>query len=290
MEHDNEIAESKARAEQLIGRNVLLFQEMERLLKVLLPRATVSISRDCDVRAEKARRHAAVEKSTLGNLVNRFIDEILVPNEPDLPDDSGQVRIDASIRLKFDAPEERDAMIQRLTKLVDGRNQLVHHLLSEVDVNSSASWRSIQGGLEEQQRQILAEIETFLQLVEATEMSRALVAHPEFKKELAYGPMREQLIERLRNAAGQSSDPDGWTSLREVIRMDGAATGDSLAALLKGYEIPTVSAFLEAVGGFEVRHVADPKGKSRTFFRIARSQHSSAPDPGDGELDSIPRK
>jgi hypothetical protein len=290
MKHDTELAESKARAEQLIGGNVLLFQEMEQLLKTLLPRATISISPDQDVRAEKARRHAAVEKSTLGNLVNRFIDEILDPNEPDLPDDSGQVRIDASIRLKFDAAEERDAMIQRLTKLVDGRNHLVHHLLSEVDVNSSASWRSIQGDLEEQQRQTLAEIETLRPMVEMNDRILASLAHPEIQRELAYGPIREQLIERLQKAARKSTAPDGWTSLREVIRMDGATTGDSLAALLKAYEIPKVSAFLEAVGGFEVRHVADPKGKSRTFFRIARSQQSSAPDPGDGELDSIPRK
>lgn len=290
MKHDTELAESKARAEQLIGRNVLLFQQMEQLLKTLLPRATISISRDCDVRAEKARRHAAVEKSTLGNLVNRFIDEILDPNEPDPVGDAEHVCIHATIRKRFSASEDREAIIRQFTDLVDRRNHLVHHLLAQVDVNSPASWRSIHADLESQQRKILSKIKTLQQFIEATEMSLALVAHPEFKKELTYGPMREQLIERLRKAARKSTDPDGWTSLREVIRMDGAATGDSLAALLKAYEIPKVSAFLEAVGGFEVRHVADPKGKSRTFFRIARSQHASAPDPGDGELDSIPRK
>ena len=150
MEQDNELAESKTRTYQLIGRNVVLFQQMEQLLKIILPEATVSISSDTDVQALKKERYAAVETCTLGNLVNRFIDEVCDPNDPDPKGDSDQVHLTNTFRLKFDAPDGRDTMIKRLKDLVEGRNRLVHHLLSQVDVNSPASWRAIHDDLENQ--------------------------------------------------------------------------------------------------------------------------------------------
>ncbi|GEM_PF-3306593 len=76
MEQDDELAAAKSRAHQLIGSNLLLFQRMERLLKAILPVATVSISHGTDVHAFTRERYAAVEKCTLGNLVNRLINEI----------------------------------------------------------------------------------------------------------------------------------------------------------------------------------------------------------------------
>lgn len=280
MEHDNELAESKARAEQLIGRNVLLFQEMEQLLKTLLPRATVSISSEIDALSMMPERSSAVETCTLGTLVKRFISEVCDPNEQDPTGDSDhdQVNLTVAIRLRFDAPDGRDVMIQRLNDLVDGRNRLVHHLLSKVDVNSPASWRSIHDDLEHQHQQVLSEIETMQHLVDTMAMSGAFVAHPEIRRELAYGPIREQLIEKLLVAARESTEPDGWTSLKAAIRSDGAVSSDAVLKLLGGYEIPTVSAFLQAVGGFEIRHDKDRKGRTRTLYRATGTQSPTATD------------
>lgn len=279
MDQEDELAEWKKKTCQLIGRNVLLFQQMEQLLKDLLPRATNSISFDTDVQVARAERYAEVEKCTLGNLVNLFIDEVCDPDEPTFSDEPDGPRLTLTIRLSFKTSEERDALIERLKDLVEGRNRLVHHLLSEIDVNSLASWRRIHDVLEDQYRQVDSEIKALQKLFGLMAMSGALLVHPEIRRELVYGPMRDQLIEKLMAAARESSEPDGWTSLKVAIKNGHFVSSDVITEFLQGYQIRTISAFLETVGDFEIRHDKDRKGKTRTFYRITREQNPAASDP-----------
>ena len=291
MDHDGELAEAKLKTYQLIGRNIVLFQQMEQLLKIVLPRATVSISSETEIPSMMTGRCSAVERCTLGNLVNRFIDEVCDPEESDLEEsdpeesdpegDSDQVNLTTTLRLIFETPEARDMKIKRLNDLVDGRNRLVHHFFSRFEVNSIRGWRSTHEDLEDQHQQILSEIGTLRQLLDAKAKSDVLFAHPEIQRELVYGATREQLIEELRAAAQESIDPDGWTSLKAAINRDDVVSLDVITELLKGYEIRTVTALLEAVGGFEIRHDKDQKGKARTFYRVTGIQDPSAPDSAE---------
>lgn len=280
MDQDDELAEWKSKTYQLVGRNVLLFQQMEHLLKIILPRSTVSISSETDAPSMMTDRSSAVETCTLGTLVKRFIAEVCDPHEPDPTGDSDhdQVNLTAAFRLRFDDPDGRDAMIQRLNDLNFGRNRLVHHLLSGVDVNSPASWCSIHDELEVQHQQVLSEIETLRHLVDAMAMSGALVAHPEIQRELVCGPIREHLIEKLRTEAEKSADPDGWTSVSAAIQSDRPVSSDIIRDLLGRLDIRNLSAFLEAVGGFEIRHDKDQKGRPKTFYRVTGTQSQSASD------------
>lgn len=272
MDKDNELAESKSRTYQLIGRNVLLFQQMEHLLKIILPRSTVSISPDTDISALKDQRYAEVEKCSLGTLVNRFIDEVCDPNELPTTDHSDRVGARTTFRLNFETPEGGEALFQRLKALVKGRNDLVHHFLLQIDAKTVESWCATHEALEEQYRLTLAEIKVLQQLVESLDMTHAFFASPEGQRELVYGPIRERLIEKLRTEAGRSSDPDGWTSIRAAIRSDGEVASDHITKLLDTYEIPTVSAFLLAVSGFEICHEKDSKGKIRTYYRVKSNE------------------
>lgn len=281
MDQDDELAEAKSKTYQMIGRNVVFFQQMEHLLKSVVPSATVSISSDTDVQSMMTKRWCEVETRTLGILVDRFINEVCDPNESDPTGESDQVYLTTTLRLKFETPEGRDAMIKRLKDLVAGRNHLVHHLLTQIDANSPESWRLIHDDLENQHRQVLLEIESLRRLVRSIEMNRALIAHPEIQRELVYGPIREQLIETLWDAAGESADPDGWTSLKAAINNDRFISPDVITELLEGYEIRTVSAFLENLRGFEIRHDRDQNGKSRTFYRVTGTQNPTAPDPAE---------
>lgn len=278
MEHDDELAEWVSKTHQLIGRNLLLFQRLEHLLKLVLPRATVSVSPDTDVQSRKDQGYPEVETCTLGALVKRFIDEVCDPNEPPPTDDSDGLRARATFRLRFETSEGREALIKRLKALVEGRNRLVHHLLSEVDVNSPASWRSIHDQLEAQHQKVLTEIETLRHLVDTMAISGALVAHPEIRPELVCGPIREHLIEKLRVAAEKSAGPDGWTSVSAAIQSDRPISSDAIKELLRHFDVRNLSAFLEAVGGFEIRHDKDQKGGPRAFYRVPGTQSPTATD------------
>ncbi|MEQ1842585.1 MAG: hypothetical protein ABL994_19470, partial [Verrucomicrobiales bacterium] len=154
MDHDGELTEARTKTYQLIGRNIVLFQQMEQLLKIVLPLSTVSISSETEIPSMMAGRCSAVEMCTLGNLVKRFIDEVCDPEESDPEEsdpegDSDRVNLTTTLRLIFKTPEARDTTIKRLNDLVDGRNRLVHHFFSRLEVNSIAGWRSTHEDLED---------------------------------------------------------------------------------------------------------------------------------------------
>lgn len=283
MDQDDELAEWKSKTYQLVGRNVLLFQQMEHLLKFILPRSTVSISSETDVPLMVTGRRSAVETCTLGTLVKRFIAEVCDPNDPDPTSDAEDVNLTSTVRLRFNAPAERDVRLQRLDDLVKERNRLVHHLLSEVDFNSLASMRSIQNELEDQYQKVLSEIESLRQLVEIIAVSGAFVAHPEMGLEFVCGPIREHLVEKLRLEAGKSAHPDGWTSVSAAIQSDRPISSDIIRDLLGRLDIRNLSAFLEAVGGFEIRHDKDQKGRTKTFYRVTGTQNPAAPNSAEQE-------
>lgn len=278
MDQDDELADWKSKTYQLIGRNVLHFQRMEQLLKFLLPQATVSIFGKADLASFLEERSEEVRVCTLGTLVNRFLAEVCVPDEPTSVEESVEPKFTSTVRLVLDDPVGLESMRTRLKNLVEGRNHLVHDLISRIDANSVECWRSIHNDLEEQQQRTLAEIETFRQLVELLDVGRAFFASPEGQRELAYGPLRDRLIEKLRAEAGRSSDADGWTSLRAAIRSDGEVASDHINELLGHFDFRNLSAFLEAVGGFEIRHDKDQKGGTRTFYRVNGTQSPTATD------------
>ncbi|NLT71650.1 MAG: hypothetical protein GXX91_13290 [Verrucomicrobiaceae bacterium] len=277
MDHDDELAESKSKALHLIGSNVLLFQEMEHLLKKILPHATVVVSSDTDARAMVTEREEAVETCTLGTLVKRFIAEVCDPKEPELSGESAQLSI--ALRVHFDDPAQGDARIKNLTDLVKGRNHLIHHLISTVDVNSLESWRSVHSDLEQQQRQIRSEIESLREWIKMMEIFGAALAHPEMRREFIYGPIRYQLNEQLLAFAQESADPDGWTSLKAAINSNRFVSPASITQFLESEQVPTISAYLKAGGDFELRQDKTRKGNTQTFYRAIGTQSSIGPEP-----------
>jgi hypothetical protein len=276
MDQDDELAEWKSKTYQLVGRNILLFQRMEHLLKFLLPRAEFSISLDSDSPSIKTKPTPVIE--TLGMLVDRFTEEVCNADEVTSSDESHGSELNAKFRLGFETPEGRDALIKRMKSLVKGRNDLVHHFLLQIDANSVESWRSTHKALEEQHRHTFAEIETLRHLVEAMEITCASFAEPEFQRELVCGPIREHLIEKLRVAAEKSAGPDGWTSVSAAIQSDRPISSDAIKELRRHFDVRNLSAFLEAVGGFEIRHDKDQKGGTRTFYRVPGPQSPTATD------------
>lgn len=269
MEQDDELAGWKSKTYQRIGRNVLLFQQMEQLLKFILPRATLSIRAGADVRVAMDRSCGMVEKSTLGALVTQFIDEVYDSEEPAPGDPGDGGLLETRCRVEFASGEAREAMIARLADLVEGRNRLVHHFLARIESDSVESWRTADEELEKQHGEALAAIETLRRLLEALDTMRAAIANSDIRRELVVGPLREQLTETLRVAAAKSTDPDGWTSLGAVLQSDCPLSSDAIKEVLAVYQVATLSTFLETLDDFEIRHERVPTGKWRTFYRIA---------------------
>lgn len=268
MDQVDELNAWKARVFQLIGENVLIFQQMECLLKDLLPRATISISPEIDAAAMLALRKGEVELNTLGTLVKRFITEVCNPADPNPENHVDRWAFTSSIRLGFVTDEGRDAMSSRLESLVEDRNRMIHHFLPEVTADSAESWCVAFDTLEDLKKRALSEVDRIRDLVGMLEMGRDLITNPDIQAELTYGPTRHLLIEKLKRASASSNDHVGWIPLRSALRSEGPPSSEAITELVSRYGVPNVSTLLESLGCFEIRHEKDSKGTCRTFYRV----------------------
>jgi hypothetical protein len=127
-----------------IGRNMLLFQKLEGLLKYTLSGSKIS-GYLSQLEQKKAKHEASIHKQTLGALVGKYVEEILGPETDDSdkhPDEVTQPYL--SFKFRLDHNEAFYEEIKTwLAQLVNDRNELVHHLIPQLDITSIASCEEI---------------------------------------------------------------------------------------------------------------------------------------------------
>jgi hypothetical protein len=97
-----------------LGRNLLMFQRLELMLKFLLSRSRISGSLS-ELPAKQAQAGAKVQKQTLGNLVTSYVGEIHANNDdsPTEPEDLQEAWATLSFRVELD-PVALNAKQQQL--------------------------------------------------------------------------------------------------------------------------------------------------------------------------------
>lgn len=137
-----------------IGRNVVNFQKIEMLLKLLVicggaEGTPESLERDHTKKAESIR------KRSLGQLANAFHKDIYAP-PLDLdyePADPSEISVAFRLNLEVGA-ETADAHKKELKELVAERNRLIHHELGSVDFESDEDCRNLIAKLDEQDTRV----------------------------------------------------------------------------------------------------------------------------------------
>lgn len=163
-----------------VGRNVLLFQQMERVLKYLVTHSAFSAT--ASEMASKFDRHKqSVSKRTLGMVVGDFL-------AGSKPEPAPEVLTEPHLSISFDFELEESVRVQ-IEALVDERNYLVHHFLEGIDAESKESWVKASGRLDIQEDE----------LDKATDHLRKLAqALSDGRKELAEYMMTEEFKQQLR--------------------------------------------------------------------------------------------
>ena len=148
-----------------IGRNVLNFQRMERMLKFLISQSNM----EGTVRTLKPNHDKAVEavdRQTMGNLVKDLFTSVYQENGK--PDEEVTEIKEARFSMSFKV-EADDASIAAqkaaLERVVKERNLLIHQQLSQFDQTSLHSCRRLGILLDEQRERIKPEFEMLRSLV-----------------------------------------------------------------------------------------------------------------------------
>lgn len=274
MEEIDPIETARSKTYQLIGRNVVLFQDYELLLKALLPRTNLTITTptatDSPPKSNLEMGRKAVEGSTLGNLVSNYIRNVLDLGVPEPREEPDEINFLITLRLHFNDPADRKAKEESLLKLVADRNHLFHQLLVQKTFSTAEDWLSLHPELEDLAKRVSSEIKAVRAHFKAIHLSSSASKNPEVMREFLLGPHREMLVEQLHSSASRSTDPDGWTGLKDAIHEEPLLASLKIPELLESCELNTLTALIETIGGFELQHKTLRKGLTRTLYRPYR--------------------
>ena len=256
-----------------VGRNLLLFQQIEGLFKFLLANAQVrGYASELDqVREARSER---VQSQTMGQLVGQYLEEVLTDGEPvsQSPGDLKGAWLSFSFQLEADG-SFYEQQKSDLKAIVDQRNELVHHFLQRWKPSLADSTHAALDSLD-RQRQAALPIRDHLMTV-VKDFQASLKAHAEFlaseegqlQLERAW-LMQSPLVVLLRDIATTEDDRDGWIPLGTAGRLLRQRAPDEVATLLERYGYRTLKELLVGAGCFEMRDEPTAKGGVRAVYRL----------------------
>jgi hypothetical protein len=157
-----------------------------------------------------------------------------------------------------------------LAKLVDDRNELIHHLLLQFDPNSIESCVQIGKKLDEQGNNIVREINNLKREIDALQKSAKLMESflnpPERRKEIELFFRQSHLIWLLTDIAKQTARPDGWTPIDRAGDIIRQRVPKEITSLKEYFGYKSLKAFIIAAKTFDVCEEPAKKG-TRILYR-----------------------
>jgi hypothetical protein len=269
---ENDIAShKKALSDEVlrnIGRNVLLFQQIEAMLKFLLANHCVN-GTTADIVERKKQRSEQVQKQTMGTLVGQYSDDILSDaGEPTHePEDVTQAWMSFTFTITGDI-DFYESVRADMQQMVDERNKLIHHFLPRWQPDSVEHLTSAALYLEQQREKVLPILEHLKSVTESMQKTHRMMASDEIacQFELLF-LQHSPLVALLLDIASQKGRTDGWTYLAHAGRLAHIHESDAVMHMKERYGHSTLKRLLIASELFDVRDEPLPNGGFRTIYR-----------------------
>ncbi len=275
MEINVELENLKKEIQQKIGRNVILFQQMEHMLKALVTYGNLS-GYTSELQTNFEQRTATIHKQTMGKVVGQFLENSYSDSEETTnePNELKEMEMWVSSRITIGCDdvfyEERQTA---LASLVTERNNLIHHLLPKWNQISSDSGTEIKQYLDQQREKILPELQLLNVQIKALEEARKILEHfiasGEFEKCSKLLDLRQsELVACLIEIAKQSARPDGWVVLSNAAHTIRQQVPDEVAHLEERYGHKKLKGIILATDYFDITEEPTHKGGIRVLYRI----------------------
>ncbi len=259
-----------------IGRNLLIFQQIEGLLKMILGNSRVQgYARELAVSREQ--RINEMQKDMLGQLIQRYFDEIFSESgeEPQGSRHLAEPWLSCSIKITVDATFA-EAQLKAFEMMREERNRLVHHFLPYWQPDPPENLIFASDYLDEQREKILPVWEHLKSVAEtmqhARQMQASYIASDEFTQQLELlWLQKSQLIQLFCDIATQIGRSDGWACLAQAGKLAHMQLADDVAHMKARYGHHSFKKLLIASKLFEIWDKALPQGGSRTFYRVRKS-------------------
>ena len=256
-----------------IGRNVVLFQELENILKFLASAQHPSLPLS-EAKRTREMRAAAIQVKTLGQVAGQVVEELFVTSdtESSAPEVITEPWLAFSFRVDGD-PADIEERRRTLKSLIEERNDLVHHVLSRWDPRDVESCRALSAELDEQRRSIIAEIERYSAFANTLkEGARELQDFIDSEDGKRYFDVMFLQNSRLAMMLGQIAQTharaDGWTLLSVAGAQLGKLIPAEFAKLKREHGEGSLQRLVAAIDLFEIESESTAKGGTRAIFRV----------------------
>lgn len=258
-----------------LGRNLLLFQQIECSLKFLLSAHKVS-GTSGDYLTRREERAETIKKQMLGNLVEKYGKEVLQDVGADVPEedhpDPDPRWMSVSFHIACD-PDLLESLRRDLKFMTNERNQLVHSFLPRWQPDSGDKMNEALRYLDEQREKTLPVHQHLLGAIngiqETRKRMREFVDSGEFDQQLELKWLQASLLVRfLEEAAGKIQRKDGWTYLAHAGKLANEQLPDEIRQIKDRYGVKTLKRLLVASEVFDVLDEVLTCGSFRTIYRV----------------------
>jgi len=256
-----------------IGRNMMLFQQLEYLLKFIVANGKVS-GYASELENIKSKQAASINNKTMGQLVGQYIEN----TNPDYEENSSEPNEITEAYFSFNFHIETDLIYyetkkEALAKLVSERNELVHHLLPKFDTSSVKSCKKIEEELDIQSEKVRSEIKEMRAIAKSLDEGRKVMADflgsKEGKNQFNLSFLRQsRIVLLLGDIATQIKRPDGWTLMNIAGQLIKQYAPEELALLKEKNEYKSLKSLILSTEIFDVYEEETKKGGTRVLYRL----------------------
>jgi len=263
-----------------IGRNLVLFQQVEHILKYLIANGQFS-GKTGEIKANKERRAERVHKKTMGMLAGQFLDEIHLGSDEDTENREELKEAYFSFSFKVDCDSVYyESRKQAMASIIDDRNDLIHHLLPKFKPDLIESCLEIGQYLDQQREKLLPELDLLKNMVENLQEGRKMLAaflvSEEGKEFFASSlPRKSSVVTLLEDIAAEKARPDGWVSLSTAGQLIRQHVPDEILALHEKYGHKTLKGLILATELFDLCEESTDRGGIRVLYRLKPDVHSN---------------
>lgn len=258
-----------------VGRNLVIFQQIEHSLKLLL--ANHKNAGPINRYAENLQARAEyVKKKMLGHLVEAYTTEVLrdageEPPKEERPDDWFAFSFQISVETEFIEGIRKD-----LKLMTDERNDLVHHFLPLWQPDSDDAMAKALAYLDEQREKVLPMHEHLRSMVQhlhdSAKMFAEFVASPEYEKQTELMWLQASpLVALMSEFSARQHRKDGWTYLAQAGSLAAKEIPEEIANLKEHYGFKTLKKLLLGTEIFELMDEQISEGRFHTLYRIKSS-------------------
>ena len=279
MDDDKQSTHRNAQSDEvlrMIGRNVLLFQQIEALLKFLVAHHRADGNMD-NFKTRQQQRIEKVQTQMMGNLVGQYTDGIL--------SDAGELSAEpedidqAWMSFRFTSAGDSDfyeSQRAEMKLMVDQRNDLIHHFLPRWKPDCVEAMSEAAAYLDDQRERLLPTFEHLRavsrSMVDTRQTVSAFMASPQFQEHLELSWLQHSpLICLLQEMANQNARHDGWTNLADAGRIARHQVPEAVTDMKGKYGYSTLKRVLVASKLFHVFDEPLPSGGFRTLYRTKHS-------------------